>query len=173
MLLTQTQRLRIREFTLNEKDVQFVLTILNTPGWLQFIGDRNIRTKEQAREYIQIKFLDNYSNRHYNMYAMDLKETGVTVGMCGLVRRDYLEHTDIGYALLPEYFGQGYASEAAAAMVTYANDVLKEETLLAVVTPDNKSSKAVLQKLHFDFVQEIINENETLHVYMNVCNNMR
>src|SRR5688572_4380215 len=144
MLLIQTERLLIREFTLEEKDVQFILTILNTPVWLQFIGDRNIKTEALAREYIQTKFLNNYGKTNNNMYAMDLKESGITIGMCGLVRRDYLEHTDIGYALLPEYFGKGYASEAAGAMVKFANNILHEHTLLAVITPDNTASKAVL-----------------------------
>jgi [ribosomal protein S5]-alanine N-acetyltransferase len=158
MNITQTPRLLINHFT--EADAPFVLEILNTPGWLQFIGDRNIKTLEAAQQYLKEKFLGGYEKFGFGMFAVRLKENNETIGMCGLVKRDHLQHADIGYAFLPQHAGKGYAIEAAAAVLQYANHTLKLHPILAIVTPDNNSSVKLLQKLNF-VLQGTITDNDT------------
>lgn len=156
MQITQTPRLLVNHFS--EQDAPFVLQILNTPGWLQFIGDRNVKTVEAAEQYIKEKFMGGYQKFGFGMYAVRLRETNETIGMCGLVKRDHLEHADIGYAFMPEYGGKGYALEAAAAVLQYANNTLGLNPLLAIVTPDNVSSIKLLEKLRF-VLQGTITDN--------------
>jgi RimJ/RimL family protein N-acetyltransferase len=147
MQITQTPRLLINHFTV--ADAPFVLEILNTQGWLQFIGERNVKTLEAAEQYIKEKFMGSYQKSGFGMYAVRLKETNETIGMCGLVKRDHLEHADIGYAFLPQYAGKGYALEAATAVLDYANNTLKLHPILAIVTPTNTGSIKLLEKLQF------------------------
>lgn len=165
MHITQTPRLLINHFT--EADAPFVLKILNTPGWLQFIGDRNIKTPEAAQQYTKEKLLAGYTKLGFGMYAIRLKDTNETIGMCGLVKREHLEHADIGYAFLPEYGGKGYALEATAAVLQYANDTLKFNPILAIVTPGNHSSIKLLEKLNFLLQGNITQNNEELLLFKN------
>lgn len=158
MHIAQTPRLLINHFT--EADSPFVLEILNTPGWLQFIGDRNIKTPEAAQQYLKEKFMGGYAKFGFGMFAVRLKENDETIGMCGLVKRDHLQHADIGYAFLPQHAGKGYAIEAAAAVLQYANHTLKLHPILAIVTPDNNRSIKLLQKLNF-VLQGTITDNDT------------
>src|SRR5215207_76743 len=95
MKIIETSRLVINHFT--EEDARFILNILNTPGWLQFIGDRGVKTLEVAQQYIKDKLLAGYQKFGFGMYAVRLKDTDETIGMCGLVKRDNLEHPDLGY----------------------------------------------------------------------------
>jgi|SRR5215213_1669414 len=163
MLTLLTPRLFLTHFT--EHDAPFILRILNTPGWLQFIGDRNVKTLEVAQQYTKDKLIAGYAKFGFGMYAVKLKETQDLVGMCGLVKRDTLEHADIGYAFLPEYTGQGYALEAAAAVLKYANQTLGLHPLLAIVTPGNRSSIKLLQKLNFAFQRNIVQNGEELLLF--------
>jgi [ribosomal protein S5]-alanine N-acetyltransferase len=163
MQITETPRLLIDHFT--EDDAPFVLRILNTPGWIQFIGDRNVRTLEAAEKYTKERFMAGYVKPGFGMYAVRLKETGATVGMCGLLKRDHLEHADIGYALLPEYGGKGYALEAAAAVLEYANNTLQLDPVLAIVTPGNTGSVKLLEKLHFVLQGTSLHNGEELLLF--------
>ena len=104
--LLETERLRLREFTLS--DANFVQQLVNTPSWIQFIGDRNIRTLEASQEYIQNNLQKSYEKNGYGLWLMQLKETSKPIGMCGLVNRQSLENVDIGFALLPTYERNGY-----------------------------------------------------------------
>jgi [ribosomal protein S5]-alanine N-acetyltransferase len=166
MIITQTPRLLLTHFT--ETDAPFILRILNTPGWLQFIGDRNVRTLEVAQEYTKDKLISGYTKFGFGMYAVKLKDTGEVIGMCGLVKRDHLEHVDIGYAFLPEFTGQGYAKEAAAAILEYANDTLGLRPVLAIVTPDNSSSIKLLAKLNFAFERSVAVNGEELFLFKQI-----
>src|SRR5688572_4300133 len=105
----ETARLRLREFTL--EDTPFIIALLNSPGWLQFIGDRNVRTPEQARGYLEHGPFKSYRENGYGLCLVEQKESGNPVGMCGVLKRDTLDSPDIGFAFLPGFQGQGYALE--------------------------------------------------------------
>ena len=148
-LRIETQRLRIRTFV--ESDAKFIVELLNQPSFLRFIGDKKVRTIEEAQNYIQTGPLDNYQRHGFGQYLVQLKDSNKPIGMCGLLKRDTLEHADLGFAFLPEAWGQGYAFEAASAILIYARDTLKLNRILAITNPDNGSSIKLLNGLGFQF----------------------
>ena len=143
--ILETERLRLREFILSDAD--FIVALLNSPGWLQYIGDRNVRTEEQGRNYLENGSLKSYRANGYGLWLVELKEDKTPVGMCGIINRETLYNPDIGFAFLPEYVGKGYAFEAASATMAYARDVLKLTTILAITAPENQRSIKLLEKL--------------------------
>ena len=145
MKILETSRLILRQMTVD--DAAFMLVLLNDPSWIRFIGDRGVRTLDEARNYILQGAMTNYPRLGYGFYLVELKEAGIAIGMCGLAKRDYLEHADIGFAFLPEYCGQGYAFEAAAATLNYAQQQLHLPRILATTRLDNLSSSKLLEKL--------------------------
>ena len=145
----ETERLRLRE--IDEADAAFILELLNDPGWVRFIGDRKLRTVADARAYIEKVPRALYRKLGFGLWRVALKADDTPVGMCGLIKRDTLEHVDLGYALLERHRGKGYAQEAAAASRDYAFEVLGLERLVAVTTPDNASSGKLLERLGFTF----------------------
>lgn len=149
----ETERLVLRPFT--ETDAPFVLTLMNSPGWLAFIGDRNIRTPEDAVSYLQNGPMKSYGINGFGLSLVGLKTTGTPVGTCGLLQRDYLAHPDIGFAFLPDYMGQGYAVEIASATLTYASETLHIPVVLATVLPANTRSIRLLEKIGLTFSQVI------------------
>jgi len=124
---------------------------LNEPSFLRHIGDRGVRTLDAARDYIAMGPLLSYQRHGYGMSRIELAATGETIGVCGLVNRDSLPGPDLGYALLPEYCGHGYAGEAAAAVLADARELLLIDRILAITDPDNAASIALLLKLGFAF----------------------
>jgi RimJ/RimL family protein N-acetyltransferase len=154
-----TDRLELDSITL--EDAEFILALVNTAGWLRFIGDRKIRTAEDARVYIQ-KIIEK-PDQHY--WVARLREENIPVGIITFLKRDYLEHYDIGFAFLPEYAGKGYAYEAAASVLY---DVINDPThkiILATTVKENSSSIKLLEKLGLRFEQEIRVDEEPLSVY--------
>ncbi|WMW81131.1 GNAT family N-acetyltransferase [Undibacterium cyanobacteriorum] len=149
MLLAETQRLRLRPFTLF--DAQFMLALLNDAGWLRYIGDRGVRTVEQAELYLQNGAIANYQTLGFGFYCVELRETGAPIGMCGLTQRDYLPDPDLGFAFLSDFVGQGYAKEAALAVMAYAQSELDLKHILATTRPDNFASAKVLEALGMRF----------------------
>lgn len=147
-LVAQTPRLLLRRFT--EDDAAFVLRQLNEPSWLANIGDRGVRSLEEAKRYLREKVVAPYGEHGFGMYLLEARETGVPVGMCGLVRRDALPDADIGFALLEEQQGRGYAEEVARAVVGHAFADLGLARLLGIVKPSNQRSARLLQKLGFE-----------------------
>lgn len=147
MYRLSTPRLTLRPLTL--ADAPFILELLNDPDWLRYIGDRGVRTLDDARRYLQDGPIASYARNGFGLLAVDLKADGTTIGMCGLIRRDTLDDVDLGFAFLPAYRGQGYASEAGAAVLAHASDVLKLKRIVAITTQDNAGSMAVLRKLGF------------------------
>lgn len=130
-----------------ETDAAFVLSLLNSPGWLQYIGDRNVHSIADAVKYIRERFIASYTANGYGLWTMRRRADGVIVGACGLIKRPSLEHTDIGFALLPDYAGNGYTTEAAQAVIDYAFTTLKLPVIVAITTPDNIASQRVLIKI--------------------------
>lgn len=144
-IILETERLILREFT--EVDAPFLLHLVNTPPWLRYIGDRKVRTVEDAEAYLRKGPIDSYRRLGFGFYLVALKDSGTPIGMCGVSKREELEEVDIGFALLPEHTGLGYAYEAAAATLGYARDVLKLKRLVAITHPDNDHSIRLLKKI--------------------------
>ena len=141
MTQIQTKRLTLDE--LQPSDAQFTLALLNDRAFIEHIGDRQVRTLEQAQTYLVEKVIPSYLIHGFGMYAVRLRDTGDTIGMCGLVKRDSLEDIDIGYGFLPTARGQGYALEAALLVKRWAAEELQLKRLVAIVSPLAKPVVAV------------------------------
>lgn len=148
MAVIETPRLVLREQT--PDDAAFVLALTNDPDWLRYIGDRGVRTLDDARAYID-RAVEAYRRLGFGLWLVELRDGGVPVGLCGLIRRDGLEDVDVGFAFLPAYRGRGYASEAAAAVLDYGWRVVGLRRIVAIVSPDNAASVRVLERLGFSF----------------------
>ncbi len=152
-IVAETKRLQLRHLTLD--DAPFVLELVNDPSWIQFIGDRGIRTQAQAEDYLQNGPMASYAENGFGLYLVQRKEDNAKLGMCGLVKRPSLPHVDIGFAFLPQFTGQGYAFEAATAVLHHAHHDLNLSPIVAITAPDNHRSIKLLQKLGMHF-QEMI-----------------
>ena len=145
MKILETERLRLR--TLGQDDAVFYLTLVNTPGFIEFIGDRGIRTVDAAALAILDGPLAMQARIGQSISLVEDKASCEPLGMSGLIKRDTLEHVDIGYAFLPEHCGKGYAYEAGHAVVAHARDDIGLARLLAIVSPGNAASIGLLEKL--------------------------
>ena len=152
--MIETQRLRLRRLTLSDSDAAFMIRLVNDPGWIANIGDRNVHDLPQARAYIQ-KTLDMYERLGFGSWVAELKATGEPIGTCGLVKRDGIDDVEIGYALLPEFRGQGLAIEGVRAVIRHAREVLGLERVAAIVTPSNADSIRVLEKAGLAFARAV------------------
>ncbi|MDQ3800246.1 MAG: GNAT family N-acetyltransferase [Acidobacteriota bacterium] len=150
MKIIETERLLLREIT--GDDAEFILELLNEPGWIRNIGDRGVRTIDGARAYIADRLSASYERFGFGLYLVELKESGAPAGLCGLVKRDSLEDVDIGFAFLERFWSKGYAFESASAVMDYAQSVLGLKRIAAIVSPGNQGSIKVLEKigLHFE-----------------------
>lgn len=153
----ETPRLTLRKFTLN--DTPFTIELLNTEGWLKYIGDRNIKNEEQAKHYLINGPLKNYNENGFGLSLVELKVTQTPIGMCGLIKRTYLENTDIGFAFLPAYSGKGYGYEIANATLNYAKNNLKIKTIDAITLPTNTNSIKLIEKLGMTYHSIFIDPN--------------
>jgi RimJ/RimL family protein N-acetyltransferase len=149
MKILETARLNLRR--LSTDDAEFILQLLNEPSFLEFIGDRGVRTLEDARNYIRNGPMASYERFGFGLYLTELKEPHVPIGMCGLLKRDTLEDVDIGFAFVPQYWKQGYAMESAAAVMAHAKDAFGLNRLAAITSPENEPSIALLLKLGMRF----------------------
>lgn len=149
----ETERLVLREVV--EADAPFILALLNSPGFLENIGDRGVRTEVEAAGYIRDKIIASYRELGFGMWLAETRRGGAPVGLAGLVKRDGLDTPDVGYAFTPDAWGQGYAKEAAAAVVAHAMGPLGVPKLAAITTPENFASMAVLRKVGFTFQRVI------------------
>ncbi|HYG61807.1 MAG TPA: GNAT family N-acetyltransferase [Thermoanaerobaculia bacterium] len=145
MTILETGRLLLRHA--HDGDAEFFLELLNDPSFVENIGDRGVRTPEQARRYIQERLVASYERHGFGMYVVERKESPGPIGICGLVRRDTLPDADVGFAFLPRYWSKGYAVESAAAVMTYGREALGLGRIVAVVNPANQGSIRVLEKL--------------------------
>ena len=151
--IIETERLRLREF--DSTDGELIFELLNSPGWLKYIGSRSIATIEDAVNYIETKLQKGYRESGFGFYLVELKATGVKTGMCGLVKREGLDDVDIGFALLPQYENKGYAYESSMAVIQYAKNKLKINKLAAITMPSNLTSVKLLEKLGMKFDKKI------------------
>jgi RimJ/RimL family protein N-acetyltransferase len=150
MNVLETERLNLR--WLSAEDAAFIFELVNDPAWLQFIGDRGVRTLEDARDYILNGPVAMYHRVGFGLYLVELKQSATPIGMCGLIKRAGLEDIDIGFAFLPAFYGQGYAYESASAVMRYAQDTVGLNRVVAITVPDNQRSITLLTKLGLSFV---------------------
>lgn len=149
MIILKTDRLILRQFSTN--DAEFILELVNEPSFIQNIGDRGVRTLDDACSYILRVAVASYEKNGFGLYLVLLKESGASIGMCGLIKRDGLEDVDIGYAFLPKFWSKGYALEAALAVKEYARDVIGLKRLVAITDPENQGSIRVLEKIGLSY----------------------
>jgi RimJ/RimL family protein N-acetyltransferase len=149
MEVLRTERLILRRLT--TEDAEFIVELMNDPDWLRYIGDRGVRTVEEARTYLLAGPLAMYDRLGFGLYCVELRESGVPIGICGLLKRDALVDVDIGFAMLPAFRARGYAYEAAAATLEYAKRELGLTRVVAIVSPENEGSKQLLRKLGLRF----------------------
>jgi len=149
MSILETDRLRLRKVSL--ADAEFILRLLNEPSFIQNIGDKGVRTLEDARGYISSGPIASYEKFGFGLWLLETKDDMSPIGICGLLKRDALEDVDIGYALVPEFWSKGYAIESASAVLDYARKTLRLNRLVAIVSPNNESSIRLLQKVGFRF----------------------
>jgi RimJ/RimL family protein N-acetyltransferase len=152
MSLIQTERLLLRHLDLH--DDAFILELLNEPAFLQFIGDKGVRTLGDAREYMLKGPIDSYGRHGFGLYAACLLD-GTPAGICGLVKRDGLADVDVGFAFLSRHCSKGYATESAAAVLVHARQVLQLQRIVAITSPENSGSIAVLEKIGLKFERMI------------------
>ncbi len=153
MAVLETERLRLRELT--EADAAFVLELVNEPDWLRFIGDKNVRSLEDARRYLRDGPMASYRKHGFGLLAVETKATegatGEATGICGLLRRPELGDVEVGFAFLHRFRGKGYARESAAAVVDLARRELGIDRLVAITDPENERSIRVLEHVGFVF----------------------
>ncbi|QBP42310.1 GNAT family N-acetyltransferase [Paenisporosarcina antarctica] len=145
MNILETERLILRQ--INTDDAEFMLSLLNEPDWIKYIGDRGIQTVEAAKKYIQDGPMTMYEEHGIGLYLVELKESETPIGICGLIQRDFLKDVDLGFAIGSKYWGSGYAFEAAQATLTYGNEVLGFQRIAGFTSLDNEKSANLLLKL--------------------------
>ena len=146
----ETDRLILRR--LSTADAAFIFDLVNDPDWLHFIGDKGVRTLDDARNYILNGPVEMYGRLGFGLWCVELKSDGSPIGICGLIKRETLEDVDVGFAFLPAFRGCGYAVESATAAIAYGRDNLGLKRIVAITSPKNDRSARVLEKagLHFE-----------------------
>ena len=165
--ILETERLRLREFSVDDTD--FIIELLNSPGWIQFIGDRNVKTKEQATGYLLNGPLKSYATHGFGLWLVEKRTDLTPLGMCGIIKRDNLDTPDIGFAFLPQYSGQGYALEVASATLSYAKEKLGIQKIAAITMAGNTRSIRLIEKIGLRHVKAFCfpNTETELQLYSN------
>lgn len=162
--ILRTDRLTLRE--LAESDADFIHGLLNEPSFLRYIGDRGVRTPEDARAYIRNGPMASYAAHGFGLWLVVRNEDGAPLGMCGLLKREALDDVDLGFAYRPAFWRQGYAVEAGRAVLDLARDRFGLERVVAITLEENTGSIAVLQRLGFAFerVAQMPGDDATLQL---------
>ena len=142
-------------------DGRFIFELVNTPGWLKFIGNRNVHSNDDATEFIK-NIIDN---PHTDYWIVKLKQDHVCIGIVTFIKRNYLQYHDIGCAFLPQYVNNGYAHEATEVVLHYVIDSHKLKRIAAITTAENITSIKLLEKLGLGFLRDIMVRNEQLRLY--------
>jgi RimJ/RimL family protein N-acetyltransferase len=161
--ILETERLVMRQMCAD--DAEFIIALVNSPGWLQYIGDRGIKTTEQAIDYIE-----NRLNQHFRIHGFGYmiaikKADNVPVGICGILRRDYLTLPDIGFALLPEFEGSGFAFEMTKATFEYGKSTLNLPKMCGITLEENQKSIRLLEKIGMTLSNKVMEDDVELLVY--------
>ncbi|MFL6617760.1 MAG: GNAT family N-acetyltransferase [Povalibacter sp.] len=163
-MILQTSRLVLCKLTI--EDAAFMVRLLNDPSFIKNIGDKGVRTVADAERWLRDSHLASYQKHGFGHYRVELKSTGVAIGMCGLIKREALGEIDVGFALLPEYCSQGYATEAASAVMEYGRRELGIQRIVGFVSPGNQGSIRVLEKLGLRFAgPSRLSADDEVHLY--------
>ncbi len=152
-MILETKRLLLREA--NRDDAAFALAIYTSPGFIEFVGDRGLRTVEDGRAYLEERVIASYRDHGFGLYVVELKASGEPVGICGLVSRPGLPAPDIGFTFLPDHMRMGYGYESAVAVLGHARGPLGIPKILAITNPQNDKSIGLLTKLGMAFDGQI------------------
>jgi len=163
-MIFETDRLIVRELD-SASDAEFICALLNTPKFIKYIGDRGVRTPDEAAAFIESRYRQSYREHGYGLYAVELNDSRTKIGMCGFVRRDSLPGPDIGFAFLPEFERKGYGYESASAMMKYGRETLSFTAVWAITSLDNAASGKLLENLGFEFAKLIESGDEMLKLY--------
>ena len=170
MIVLETERLILRRLT--PDDAPFILTLLNEPSFLRYIGDKNVRNLDDARNYILTGPVASYEKHGFGLYLVELRESQTPIGLCGVIRREELPAPDIGFALLPDFWNKGLAFEAATAVLHYAHEQLKITRILAITSLDNEASINLLKRLGLSFqrIMRLSAEREQVRLFTRELN---
>ncbi|CAH6891394.1 GNAT family N-acetyltransferase [Vibrio chagasii] len=165
MQAVETERLRLRMIT--PQDAVFIQRLYSSEDFLRYIGDKEINDSEKAVEYIENNILKMHKEKGVCLLMVEIKDSSTPIGICGLIKRDTLQSHDIGYGFVPEFYGQGFAQEAAEAIIEQAKQNADIDHLVAITTSDNIRSIVLLTKLGFVFecVEDVISESVNLNLY--------
>ena len=151
--ILETERLKLRQFTFD--DSKFIIELLNSEGWIKYIGERNVKNEEDAKNYLQNGTLKSYEQNGYGLWLVETKENKIPIGMCGIIHRTELENPDIGFAFLPDFTGKGFAFEIASATINFAKERLKLPVILGITVSYNVNSIQLLTKIGMRFIKTI------------------
>jgi RimJ/RimL family protein N-acetyltransferase len=151
-MIAKTERLIISEFTFD--DAAFIMELVNTPTWLENIGERNVKSEKDAKKYLENGPIKSYADHGFGLYRVGLIENNLPIGMCGLIKREMLKDVDIGFAFLPAYESKGYGFESAIAVLNFAKQI-KLQRIVAITLPSNFKSVNLLKKLNMQFENPI------------------
>ena len=163
MVVLETERLVLRWVTID--DAPFILELLNEPSFLEFIGDKGVRNLDDARNYILTGPVASYQRFGFGLYLVVLKPDATPIGMCGLLKRDTLPDVDVGYAFRPDFWSRGFAFEAAAAVLAHGREAFGLARIVAITSPDNAASKALLLKLGLRFEAALVLADKDTHLF--------
>lgn len=163
MPILETERLLLREAT--PEDAPFFYELMNTTGWLTHIGDRGITNTAAASFYVKQRLQASYRKLGFGLWVMEIKESGIPMGLCGFVQRDYLPAPDIGFAILPKYERKGFTFEAAVACLNFGKEKLGLRTVFGITSIENAASQQLLCKLGLSFTEKRLEAEEELMIY--------
>ncbi|MBG9443996.1 GNAT family N-acetyltransferase [Cytobacillus firmus] len=164
MKVLETDRLILRWLTTD--DAAFILELLNEPAWIRYIGDKSVRTLDDAKNYILTGPMKMYSQFGFGLFLVERKEGSSPIGMCGLIKRDTLDNVDIGFAFLSRYQTHGYGFESASATLKYGHEQLDMERILAITSLDNHASSRLLEKIGMKYEGTIFLDKEELKLFV-------
>jgi len=153
MTIIETERLRLRHLTVD--DAEFILRLLNEPSFIENVGDKKVRTLVDSRKYIESGPMASYEKFGFGLWLLEVKQSNLPIGICGLLKRETLPEADLGYALVPEYWSKGYALESTLGVMSYARTSLGLKRVLAITSVHNEKSIRVLNKIGFRFERMI------------------
>ena len=172
MTVLETERLFLRRFTVD--DAPFILTLLNEPSFLRYIGDKQVRNLDDARQYILNGPVASYERHGFGLSLVELRESHTPIGMCGLLKREELPDPDIGFALLPDFWSKGFAFESAASVLQDACERLRLQRILAITSLDNEASINLVKRLGFrlEGVMKLSADRESVKLFARVTNDL-
>jgi len=163
--ILESKRLYLRRLV--RDDAEFILNLLNQPSWLEFIGDKKVYNLNDAKKYIELAPMTMYEQFGFGLFLVCSKGNSMPLGLCGLMKRDNLEDADLGYAFLPEFWQQGYATEAVESVLDYAKNTHNLTRVLALSKSSNAASIKLLNKVGFLFDRDLklLEDEENLQIY--------